>query len=79
MAGVFGRISKSAAELLAGFNQNTNGVATSFQEMRGHQRAARAASDYGDRAGVCLSQGRERSKHGALIPLIVRSGLTNVY
>src|SRR3984957_14118128 len=80
MAFVFGRISKPAADLLARFDQGqTNGVASAFQEVRGHQRAARAASDDSDRAGIGRSRWRERSEHRAQIPLIVRSDLTNVY
>jgi hypothetical protein len=46
---VFGRISEPAADLRAGFDQGqTNAVAAAFQEMRCHQRAARAAPDNGD-------------------------------
>ena len=63
---VLGRISEPTADLLAGFDESdTNCVARAFEEMSGHQRAARAAADNGDRAGIDLSRWRERSEHGA--------------
>jgi hypothetical protein len=74
---VFGRVSKPAADLRAWFDQSkANGVADAFQKMRGHQGAARPASDNGDRACIRFPRLHE---HRAPVPLIVRNGLTNVY
>ena len=61
---VFGRVSEPAADLRAWFDQSkTNGVAGQSQEMRGHQGAARPASDNGDRACIRFPRVCERREH----------------
>lgn len=73
----FGRISETAADLCAWFDQSqTNRAAGAFQEIRGRQRAARAAAAI-ERASAYLDGGNEASV--GLRCLIVRKGLTNVY
>ena len=75
---VFGRVSEPASDLRAWFDQRkTNGVAGESQEMRGHQGAARAASEMAiEQASAFLKGASEASMERAYLS---SGGLTNVY